>query len=299
MSVRTHVIVLCQGTQRRLSGIRTPKQLLTLPAHEAMHAPNTKILTRTLMQVFTYLGGVGVNVNPFGPRYNDHHVTVVTWPDVAEYLQDHPVTIPYLRRDAKNWMEFAFAPSISVLPDPGNSSLRGIDRYLSLASVDKSEPYEFDGREISYSPLRSPEWPDRTVVLLGDVVYSWACLRAIFRGCPASSDLAFVGTPQLTHEGGELWGLMWNRSTDNLVQQALAAALKCCGDAEAEEYQPGQLRHWLWALDLNENPLGQYRPWYIPIEDYTVDIDLPEHLVNLAAASLEAVNDDRENGVVW
>lgn len=277
MTARTHVVILCQGTQKRLTGVRTPKQLLSLPMHAASGAPNTTILGRTLMQVFRHLGGVGVNLENAAERYNDHRVTVVGWTEMYQYFGHASVKIPHLRRDSER-VEFRFVPEVTTLAEPGNSSLRGISQYLAEATS-----------------LRNEAWPDRTVVLLGDVVYSWTCLRAIFDGSPATPDLAFVGTHKLTPSDGEIWGIMWRRSTEKLVLRALAEALPRSASASAEEYQSGQLRHWLWALDGLRAPNTDY----IPMGGYTMDVDDPEDLVELASASLEAANDDRENGVIW
>jgi hypothetical protein len=41
---------------------------------------------------------------------------------------------------------------------------------------------------------------------------------------------------------------------------------------------------------------GQF---YQAVDDYTRDIDLPEHVSNLVQLSAYAAADDRHNGVVW
>lgn len=244
----THCIVLGQGTQRRLTGVTTPKQLLPLPA-----CGGTAILARTIRQVSSIFGAERGSPAPTGNR-----ITVVTWPDVMLKLNDLHYYLDLIQ-----------------LADPGNSSLKGISRYLALAAAFRTDV---------------PRWPMRTVVLLGDVVYSWACLKAIF-------DISFVGTSDLGPGGGELWGLSWWHNNDQLMRTALDMALTKHSKHE-DEYQPGQLRHWLWAVDSLMPGIAS-RTWWTPCDDYTCDIDLPADLDKLEPASVAAAADDARHGMKW
>jgi choline kinase len=262
--VKTHVIILAQGTQQRM-GTPFPKQLLPLAG-----CARESILGRTLRQLAAPRSPV--RPGPAGAR-----VTLVTWNDVAQSL------FPGIRMNAVS-CHFNAHPSMDMdvvtLPDPGNSSLKGIYRYLELIA---------GGQRF-----------DRTVVLLGDVVYSWACLEAIFAdltqfvGWRSPAPVRFVGTSDISPSGGELWGVSWLAEADVTVTHALESALAKHPPYQ-DTYQPGQLRRWMWAL----HPSFQTTSRYTAIDDYTMDVDLPEHVSRLVPASDLACADDREHGVRW
>lgn len=253
----THVIILAQGTQSRMGDSTggLPKQLLSLPA-----CGNHPILLRTLRQL---------------KALHHHHITVVAWPEIhkALYSWDGPPSV------ARHLTMF----DAVTLPDPGNSSLKGLARYLEQLEL----------------TVRATK-PDRTIVLLGDVVYSWACLRALMD--PAVS-YRFVGTSDISPSAGELWGVSFDLpGTTPVMLEALRQALAAHPPFEA--YQPGQMRRWLWAVTRYVS-LGQWTQppkgadWYHAIDDYTMDVDLPEHVEKLDIVSSEAALDDREHGVTW
>lgn len=254
----THVIILAQGRQTRLPALPVAKQLLPLPA-----CNGTPILYRTMRQLWHLLPGV---------KTLDDRVTVVSWLPVMERLQFEAVTIG---DDAR------YFPEVDTLSDPGNSSLKGIARYLEqrTSAVDRSE------ERWGWRPRH-----DRTVVLLGDVVYSWACLRAIL----SDRELfAFCGTSDISPSGGELWGVSWAIGQESLMRAALEVALK--KHPPFTDYQPGQMRRWMWAI----HPEFQTTRSYTAIDDYTRDIDLPEHVDGIPALSALAAADDAANGVTW
>ena len=258
----THVIILAQGTQQRLGNATggTPKQLLPLPA-----CNHTPIMVRTLLQLDALAG-------------LDHlDVTVVSWSEVFAAL---PVE---LRHD-----------QVSLLA-PGNSSLKGIARYLG----DGAGASEWGGG--SRGPV-----PDHVVVLLGDVVYSWSCLEAIFciprarrvddagNITTPPAQILFCGTSDIGPGGGELWGVAWTKDSHDEMMLALATALARHPKFE-DTYQPGQLRQWMWAVHPEFHRTLRYRA----IDDYTMDVDLPEHVPLLAEVSERAAADDLEHGVSW
>lgn len=271
----THVIILCQGQQKRLPELAIPKQMLRLPA-----CGDTPILYRTLRQVSHLAPDAD---DPVGSPFK---VTVVAWLPLAEQVMMDE--LPLL--EGRN-----LTLGVHTLADPGNSSLKGIARFLR-------------------DPSQHADRYNRTVVLLGDVVYSWACIRAIFERHPCR----FVGTEDLSRSGGELWGISWSNAADKELRWCLDEALK--QHPQFEAYQPGQLRRWLWmtplagsrSSDPNKNTLlaelnahGPIMlPWYHPIDtfvagDYTRDIDIPEHVALLPDLSVRARRDDADHGVSW
>ena len=274
MKTKTNVIILAQGEQKRLPNLVQPKQMLRLPA-----CADTPILYRTLAQVSMLCPELAPHTWTTGTL-----VSVVSWLPLAEQIMRD--TLPV----AKNR---AMSVEAATLLDPGNSSLKGLSRFLAARACE------------------SDRW-ERTVVLLGDVVYSWACLRALLDyqldGC------RFVGTRDLSESGGELWGITWKdgrpaSGIDDCIRRALAR------HPSFQAYQPGQLRRILWETPIagnrSEDPrinmvlaeLAAYGatalPWYKAIDDYTRDIDVPKHLETIDTLSEAACADDKENGLVW
>lgn len=290
--MNTRVIILAQGTQKRMIGVKQAKQLLALPAHAACHAPNAQIMGRTIMQVVKLLTGDAKDVVGAHHRWNDQQLTVVGWPATEFGLE--PVRVPCHEH------ELTCYPRFVHLDNPGNSSLLGIHRYLQLEQdVSLSTP---PGVPIVITKMKQTDAYPRTVVLLGDVVYSWKCLETLLRP-PVAHNVTFAGTSDLGPGGGEIWGASWYREADHLMTSALRTALGASSKADPSVYQPGQLRHWLWTLDRllcdgGLGSLGKPRAWYVPVDDYTMDVDLIEHLVDLARASLEAYAEDKSRGMV-
>jgi hypothetical protein len=200
------------------------------------------------------------------------HVQIVSWPEVEEMMSS---TMP-------GWA----MPSVVTLSDPGNSALKGIARYLE--SKHRSARGDLPGLGCA-----------RTVVLLGDVVYSWACLETLFL---ASRDWGFVGTPDLSGSGGELWGIAWSHDAEACMIVSLRDALLRHPPFE-EDYQPGQLRRWISGSrcgDITTHVEELRRTGhYVDISDYTHDIDVPDHLAMLPWLSESAATDDAKHGVTW
>ncbi len=243
----TEVIILAQGTQKRMGLGAGHKQLLPLPA-----CGNTPILVRTLWQLER--------------QHHDHtplHVTIVTWRDLYTAIET----------------EVGVAVDMVQLPDPGNSSLRGIARYLQI----RGHRHRFDA----------------TIVLLGDVVYSWQCLKALWAAC---GDWGFVGTTDLAEGGGELWGVAWNRQHEADMLEDLADALLRHPPFE-DEYQPGQLRRWI--MGMRRGALATHvaslthKAHYTAIDDYTMDVDVPTDVPKLGPTSVVAAKDDALHGLHW
>lgn len=277
--MKTHVTILAQGSQRRMGALPVAKQHLPLPA-----CRNTPILDRTIRQLYKLLG-IGDDDKHDVTGLPNSLITVVCPVVMSErYVRSGVgVDLPNTTIKGVNWRYY---PDTCTLADPGNSSLKGIQRYWDLP--------------LSAKPNRPT---DRWVVLLGDVVYSWACLRAILDvGPPWCS--RFVGTSDLSRSGGELWGLSWTWEANEAMKAALAAAV--AQHPPFEDYQPGQMRRWLWHLNASRpsNPKPGTDPdlsvaWYTAIDDYTMDVDLPDQIPALGEVSIRAEEDDAREGVTW
>lgn len=246
--MRTEVIILAQGNQSRLRGMSGYKQMLALP-----DCGDTPILARTVQQLCRYLG-------------EGDAITTVAWPTLGNLeLVGTGRPLPDYRH--------------LTLEDPGNSSLKGIARYLER----RGAGHGFGA----------------TIVLFGDVIYSWDCLDTLMASRDAWS---FVGTADLSASGGELWGVVWGAEHEQHMKGSLADSLLRHPPFE-DEYQPGQMRRWMsgWLRgDIAEHrdkliKYGHYKS----IDDYTQDIDLPAHVAMLPSLSRHANVDDVNHGMMW
>ena len=251
----TEVIILAQGTQKRMGPGACYKQLLPLPACNGV-----PILVRTLIQL--------------GVRRLS--VTIVTWSPIMRAMD-----VPYA--EIEPWRAILRArplPNVHhvELETPGNSSLKGISRYLEL---------------------RGTEHRFNTIVLLGDVVYSWKCLDALFA---LSATSGFVGSRDVSESTGELWGLAWAHNQEPRMLDDLRDAVLRHPPFE-DEYQPGQLRRWITGMRRGELALHvaslTHKGRYIAIDDYTMDVDVPSHIPKLGPASVAAAADDALHDLTW
>lgn len=265
--MRTKIIILAQGTQQRLVGVTTPKCLL--PLFACNDAP---IVGRTLRMCWSMESGE----TPMRARDNFQldSITLVSWAEVFEGLTREATRLSSPAMIAYNKVS---------LPDPGNSSLKGIARYCDMDRLFRLTPDDF-------------EQPTRYVVLFGDTVYSWDALQAVVKG--RGREALFVGTGDLSNSGGELWGLSWvSPRATAMMSEALEHAMRRHPPVK-DIYQPGQMRNWLWAVDgMNTHVRG--RPWWEPVTGYTMDVDLPEHVKLLRDVSLKAAGEDAERGLGW
>lgn len=263
----THALILAQGMQTRLAGhVDVPKCLLRLePGGES-------IIARTIRLCF----GLGVE-----------RITVVAEKLVALDLSFGGVLhglwsvggdLP--RRGA--WIVLApprRAPGLEVweLAHTGNSSLRGLQRM-----IEGSLRLDGGGND-----------PDRNVVLLGDTVYSNACLETLIAPeMQYAVPVLFAVTPDLSPGGGELYGFAYDRGATPDVQRCIMEAPHPPVD---DDYQPGQLRRILWQYQETF-----HEPWYARtpspaccyfVTDYTKDIDTPADLARLPELAAAAAAD--------
>lgn len=262
----TAVIVLAQGKQTRLPDLKVPKQLLKLDRGSIDplgSAPAIPIIVRTLKQLRTLRGELA------------ELPVVVCDGDLAFYLQHEETTSPKMCR-------------VTTLAEPGNSSLKGIARCLHLKGP------EFRPL-INIQQSNNPK-PDHVVVLLGDVVYSWACLGWLF---DTTMHGRFVTSNGLTQSEGEVWGVSWDVRKAVTMRGALIAALEKHPPFEA--YQPGQLRQWFFQCRVRHPEVSEHTGWIeIPRDlDYTMDVDTPKDIPLLAKVAQRAHDEDREHGMVW
>jgi hypothetical protein len=249
----TEVIILAQGTQKRMGPGVGYKQLLPLPA-----CGKVPILARTLRQL--------AKDSHLAPC----HITLLTWRGLHLAMEGAPTYKASIDLEL----------DMIQLPEPGNSALKGIARYLEL----RGAKHHFTA----------------TAVLLGDVVYSWQCLLALRE--MAATGGGFVGTSNLSEHAGEIWGVAWPRAHEDAMLDDLRDAMLRHPPFE-DEYQPGQLRRWITgmrrgALALHVTTLtrsGRYRS----VDDYTMDVDLPTHIRRLGPASVAAAADDAQHGLTW
>lgn len=235
-----HVIILCQGNQSRLPDLKIPKQKLPLDR-----------------------GGVTMPLINRTIGLCDVAIPMPMW-----------VTIVGRRSD------FSFAETgveVVELTDPGNSSLKGLHRYLEHRRT--CGPRADAGG---------------TVVLLGDVVYSRDCVKLL--GTVATTDFAFYTSPDLSPSGGEVWAVVWPRDREKTIDTVLDLALAKHPPFEA--YQPGQMRRLLYAARGSSqvpNPVV-----ITSLETHFIrDFDKPDDLQHFEATARRALIDDREHGITW
>ena len=256
---KIHVIILAQGSQSRLPELKIPKQFLPLAG-----CAGCPILLRTFLQLARLNTG----------RLN---VSVVCHQRMVDDI--HSCGANHVRKGDGASMHFV----TTVLRDPGNSSLKGIARYFAQAKETAL------GQWLDMPDLA----PDATVVLLGDVVYSWGCLEALLATGYDAWTIKVAATSDLGPSSGELWGLAWTREQDAYMRERLEAALAKHPPFH-DTYQPGQMRQWLYAM----HPLMQ-KGALVRFDDYTDDVDVPEDLIALKRTSELAAIDDEMHGLTW
>lgn len=292
----TNVIILCQGQQTRLPMLDGPKQLLPL-----VGCNGATLLDRTLRQIDTLMASDRESiVNVIGGEPFRRHLS-------NKYTPPCPSDLGNSRRIRH-----------IELASPGNSSLLGVFEVLRLRDQWWLRDY-FEYEHIKDgSTCGRADKIDKTVVLLGDVLYSWRCLASLLAHDRYQEKILFVGTHDLSTSGGELWGVAYSMSAHMKMMEYAAAAL--VKHPPFEDYQPGQLRRWYWAArngrtvaqmlspaaPAMEFTPGRYflacggDPSEVPdVRDYTMDVDVPEHLMLLEEASFKASHDDFKHGVTW
>ncbi len=293
MTVR--VAIMAQGKQTRMPGLAIPKQLLWL------NMCQDTILGRTLRQLRN-IGSV-TEIVVVGGREIAHVVvpeggempTVLDDPSVevggrpwSEVMPtDQPGTLRLTFEDASQGPKRRpIRMAALTLDDPGNSVLRGLQ---------------------ALAPWLLRDDADRTVVLLGDVVFSNQCLRELVTH--PQGEVVFAVTTDLSPGHGEMFGLSFAAG----IRYAIVTELHLIEHPPFEAYQAGQMRRLLWAwqrsashTEMHRNPkclqarashtLAQtQRPdprWCVMVDDYTTDFDTTEDLQCLGETDVDAYHDD-------
>lgn len=117
---------------------------------------------------------------------------------------------------------------------------------------------------------------DCKTVLLGDVVYSRDAIAKIFAD---RHRLVFSGTSDLSESTGETFSMTWN--ADGEMKELLRTCP--CRVRKKGELVGGHLRRLLWHAmrrrrARNDPRVSWARELYIPIDDWTDDIDTPDDL---------------------
>lgn len=325
--MKTLVIILAQGQQTRLPELPISKTMLPLFVRDsdgvdeypyapvtytdlqpnvlstprATLAPRVTIMERTIAQLGHMWSRRDIDwlaVRVVASDQTMGEMLPMAWTGGAPYIR-----APIVRgrgSPAGKWSRWiTTTPSIGDVrglgvsglsfESPRNSSLRGIADTLSALDADGDLPSDRKGLDL------------QIVVLFGDTIYSWACLREILR-CGRECGHTFTVSPDLSRSEGEVWGLSWCNRDDLLMTRALADALRKHPPVN-DTYQAGQMRRWLFELcdgDLDEMaehascvPNGECP------DDYTRDIDLPGHVNLLPQLASQALIDDERNGLFY
>jgi hypothetical protein len=253
-----HVIILAQGQQSRLPDLLIAKHLLEIP-----HTGEI-ILKRTLRLVSEIAPTAAITL--VAPMSTAAALGRSGYKSVSVDAGDHELIFVDDHRPGA-FQEPAWRGrrliDVFTLRDPGNHAVAGLQRYLRARDFVE----------------------DQTVVLLGDVIYSRAALTAILTGTAREADpvfdgVTFVGTPDLTGGGGELFGIRVSGKRRDVLLADLPRS-----SSAFTAYQPGRLRELLWELQKRNRISWDLRVHrqapYIPISDFTTDIDTPADLANL------------------
>lgn len=290
------VVIMCHGQQTRLADLKIRKHLLPLPLC------GTTILQRTIgmLEGARDVGEIVVVGPPdiaaaLGFTGMMDSIDLATW---SSSPPDHPPVNGY---EDPGVVYMATPPCLEVVTlgnKPGHSVIRGLQKIRAYLAQDRCGP------EIVY---------DRTVVLMGDVVYSRRCLSALLHAVPpAEQPIWFAVTPDLSPSTGEVFGLSYSRAGTAEFLDILDNVAHPPFDA----YQPGQLRRLLWDRQSREGErwlaiekvsssvvAGAVRSSLrskpheacctILDHDFTRDIDTVKDLMRLGELDVAAWHDDR------
>lgn len=119
-------------------------------------------------------------------------------------------------------------------------------------------------------------------VFLGDVVWSRPAFDSFLQGGSGSESLFFAGTPGIDYGQGELFGMGFSRMGRSWMERLVRDAP--CRKILPDRGQPGHLRNLLFAASsIYELPprMLYSDELFIPVDDWTCDIDKPEDLDRL------------------
>jgi len=140
---------------------------------------------------------------------------------------------------------------------------------------------------------------DRTLVILGDVVFSRQALRAIVTD---TRPLVFAGTTDVSRSLGEIFATSFVDRQDMLDALATCPCRVGHNGRRTVHYpraQGGHLRRLLWwAMERRQlRPIVQQHTWhpdlFQPVDDWTDDIDTPGDLTRLPELESHVRSDAR------
>lgn len=149
--------------------------------------------------------------------------------------------------------------------------------------------------------IGSSSWwnrPGRSIVLLGDVVFSRAAMASVIAD---QRPLVFAGTTDVSASTGELFAASWtdHQDTGELLRTAPCRVRPRSGERLCyPRQQGGHLRRLLWwaqdrrRLKLPAPQLTWAPELYLPIDDWTDDIDTQADLAELPKLELHAMSED-------
>ncbi len=211
---------------------------------------------------------------------------LATWGRARGPKADATVVYTSIRRPS-GWKAGSVCLEVVTLVRPGTSVIRGLQAiraYLKQEAV--VTPGEVGaGEELPF---------ERTVILLGDVVYSKRCLAALVDKVSGRSQVWFAVSPDLTGATGEVFGVSYD-------QAGTAEFLHLLDNVKhppfPDTYQPGQLRRLLWdrqaAVLQHAVMTPQLACCSIMDDDFTADVDTMSDLRRLSALDEMAFDDDR------
>jgi hypothetical protein len=291
------VVIMAQGQQTRLPDLKIPKQLLPLPLC------NTTILDRTLTML-TSDDRVGeiVVIGCFARHLTDGgdgYFNLGRWAPCTSDDADATMSTTSRKR--------AGSPPVCLevvkLNAPGNSVIRGL---RAIRPYLRQEAVIAGGAGMADSELDFT----RTVILLGDVVYSRRCLAALADKAPAK--VWFAVSPDLSPGGGEVFGCSYDQDG---TEEFLSILDNVVHPPFTDTYQPGQLRRLLWErqrriyeLEMSERTDTEVRAVVLEgarqrpsdkcctiMNDFTTDIDTIADLRLLGDLDVRAWEDDHHH----
>jgi hypothetical protein len=181
----------------------------------------------------------------------------------------------------------------------GRPTLREVTDQSSADLVELVDPgyCVLDGIE---SVLKSAKPAGRVVVLLGDVVWS---RDALAKTIADRRSLYFVGTPDVSPSKGELFAVGCGAGPDLDAMLELLKTCPCRVDGRGlrrrmfPRAQGGHLRRLLWwAQDRRRlrpnNPVTWVPELYIPVDDFTDDIDTEADVEGIGTLTTWVRSDD-------
>lgn len=247
--MKTQILILCNGQQRRLPMLPHPKHMLEVGGEP--------IIERTIRLLYELQPGGAWAAGVIGPAAFDAAIE---------------------QSRAQQPREEAWRISRFRAEDPGHCIVDGI-----LAAR---------------ATWHDPEFPvARRVILLGDVVWSRAALTKVLA---ETRPLVFAGTPVLTAAQGEVFALVFDNPQH---VKNLCETCPCRMDGKRVRTFPhprgGHLRRLLWHA---QEARGRFeamgsQTWdpalYLPIDDWTDDVDTPDDVARLPTLAQFIAIEDR------